>query len=274
MWALGVVITVLAAVGAGQLLVRSKSGEPSDSIWDIPRTTATYTSIVGMLAGFTVVVTMFFANLTVARSSPQFEAVIGMLLLGFLLFISTAMMFGTTPNLATTDDDDYVRLQTVSYQLANLCYFCAIATSWLSLKLFLDAIGLPFAANAFKWVLLFTSFAGAMRMALFTLKASTLPRVTCVAVPFLGLGFAALFRLVVVPQVPALDLGDAEPFRIAICLFVVGAIGFSWQTVIIMSEDKARTATFLRARGDRLLLAFLQAVATTISMLWLAVATK
>lgn len=271
MWVVGVIALIAVVVLVGQAFAKGRASEPGANLWDLPRTTGTYTSIVGMLAGFTVVITMFFANLTVARASPEFETVIGMLLLAFLLFVASAMQFGTTPNLPDRHDEDYLRVQRVSYQLANLCYFCAIAVSWLSLKLFLEAIGLPYLAGVFVWILFFAVFSGAIRMAQFTYRMSALGRLPCLIVPFLGFGAAALYRLVLVPRVPELQPPGSEAFLVSVVLFVIGAAGFVLQSAAVMLGDVGFLADVLRRRADRLLLAHLQAVTVAVALLWLAV---
>lgn len=272
MWVVGVLGLVLVCVSVGQLIARGAGSEPAANLWDLPRTTSTYTSIVGMLAGFSVVVTIFFANLTVARSSPEFETVIGMLLVAFILFVASAMQFGTTPNLADRTDEGYLSTQRISYQLANLCYYCAITSSWLSLRLFLLAIGLPDLAAVFTWILFFAAFSGSLRMSQFTWRMSTLSRRSCMVVPFLAFGMAAVYRLAIAGQIPGLLPGRAEPFYISVCLFAAGALGFSWQSSLIMTGDMRQAEPAIRAKTDRLLLAYLQTVSTLVAMLWLSVA--
>src|SRR5688572_16768145 len=139
MWGVGAALLLLVTCSLC-LFVTRRRAEQSAEIWDIGGTARTYTTIVGALAGFSVTSAIFIANLTVARQSATFESVIALFLIAFLIFISSAMQFGTTPNLPAPPSELYATVQSYSYVLASTSYYLGLCLSWLGLPLLLAAI--------------------------------------------------------------------------------------------------------------------------------------
>jgi hypothetical protein len=140
MWLVGILLLLAVAV-AVSLRAGWRQAPPLAEIWDIPGTARTYTTIVGTLAGFSVTSSIFVANLSVARQSTSFEGVMALFLVAFVVFVSSAMQFGTTPNLTAAQPGPYRAVQGYSYLLANAGFYLGLCLSWLGLPLLLDSIG-------------------------------------------------------------------------------------------------------------------------------------
>jgi protein-S-isoprenylcysteine O-methyltransferase Ste14 len=172
---------------------RRSQPRPND-IWDIAGTARTYTTIVGTLAGFSVTSSIFIANLSVARRSTNFEGVIALFLIAFLVFISSAMQFGTTPNLTGPGSEGYRTVQEYSYLLANASFYLGLCLSWLGLPLLLAAIGLDYLADVFAWMVLFAILGGAMRVSSSGLNIFTrIQLLSGLSLPFICFGAAAIY---------------------------------------------------------------------------------
>ncbi len=118
MWIVGTLI--LFAVGVAAIVAigwtpRAMSGPPP---WDISSLGGTYTGIVGTIAGFSVASAIFIAGLDVARTSPLFATVMGMLLVAFLILVFAALIYASTPNGA--DIADHAVVQPLSHLLASM----------------------------------------------------------------------------------------------------------------------------------------------------------
>jgi hypothetical protein len=272
MWILGVSLTVAVSVVIAFALMRFKEEREITLMWDIPRTAGTYTTIVGTLAGFSVTSAIFVANLSVVRDSPEFEGVMGMFLLAFIAFMGTAMQFGATPNLAN-NDESYVLVQRYAYMFANLGYYHGIALSWLALRLLLLAIGLDYLANIFTVVLFVTVLAGAFRVVQFNLHLTTQSSIACLAMPLLAFGCAGIYRAGIVSLAGDLWPEDNAPLMLALVCFASATAGFFLQSLLLAGSARGFTATFLQRSVQILLMLYSQGAATTIALLWMAVAT-
>src|SRR3712207_7117868 len=106
MWLVGVLF--LIAVAAAVVARLGRSGRPGVTVlpWDIPGLAGPYTGVVGTLAGFSVASAIFIANLSLARESPTFAAIIGMPLVSFLTLVTSAMVYSSTPNAELDGEDD------------------------------------------------------------------------------------------------------------------------------------------------------------------------
>jgi hypothetical protein len=266
MWVVG----VLALIGVTATISLALNRHPRQTLapipWDIPRVAASYTTILGALAGFSVVSSIFIANLTVARESPEYESVIGMFLMSFIIFLSSAMEYSTTPNLAE-DDPRFIRLQRLAFCYANEGYYIGIGVSWLALRLLLLAIELPYVAGVFTWLLLFSVFAGAIRMGHFLFRLTLLDRLACLVAPLVAVAAAAIYRLGIAELLPGAMPPHHEPFLIAVIGFGAGAAGFSIHSVIIAFGDEPKGQQLISRFGDRITLVYSQAVAAILALL-------
>ena len=271
MWVVG----VLALVGVTAVISLMLNRHPRQILapipWEIPRVAASYTTILGALAGFSVVSSIFIANLTVARESPEYESVIGMFLMAFIIFLSSAMEYSTTPNLAE-DDPPFVRLQRLAFCYANEGYFVGIGLSWLALRLLLLAIDLPYVAGVFTWLLLFSVFAGAVRMGHFLYRLTLLDRLACLAAPLVAVAGAGIYRLIIAELLPETMPPHHEPFLIAVVGFAAGATGFSVHSMLISFGDEPKGWQRISRFGDRVTLVYNQAVTTILALLAITIA--
>lgn len=271
-WAVAVFLTIAASAAIAAALPVGPRPEPRQAIWDVPRVAQTFTPIVGTLAGFSVASTIFLANLAVTRESADFPSLIGMFVIAFVIFVGVAQEFGMTPNLPARDAD-YEHLQRLAYLLSMFGYFLALAVSWNALRILLLTLGLDGIADVFTWVLLFAVVAGTTRLSVQHLYMLTaLPRATCLAIPAVSFVAAAVLRLGLVPNLPALAPVANEPFHVAVACFAVAAVGFALQSVILALHDEPRLAGLILRHGDRGAMAMLGAVGTVVGVLWIVVA--
>ena len=218
MWLGGVVVLLAAAVAAVTRLGREFRTAPTVVPWDIPAVASTYTGIVGALAGFTVASTVFLANLSGARGTEAFVATMGMFLIAFVGFLVASQMFGTLPNRATpgTAGEDDALAQRLGFLLAIVGYYIALSIGWLGLRPLLLGLGLRSLADVFAWLLLAAVFAGAARLGVFLYRLTRVGGAACLAVPLVGFGAAAAYRLVAVRFVPSLWPARDAPLRLAL----------------------------------------------------------
>jgi hypothetical protein len=272
-WVVGTLILFVVGVSAGVAIGWARRRALSPPLWDIPGLGGTYTGIVGTLAGFSVASATFIAGLDYPRESPEFAAVIAMLLISFLVLISTAMMYSTTPN-APDSTDSGVTVQSLSIILANGSYFLGLALSWLALRPLSAMIGLASLADAFTWLLLVVVFGGSGRLALFAYRLTLANGLACAAFPIIGISLATGYRLLAAHVWPGLWPASEMPLRFAFVAFAVAAAGFTMQTALLLMHGDTRIESRLGRYGHRLALAYLQATVLSVALLWLAVATS
>ena len=228
---------------------------------------------VGTLAGFSVASATFIAGLDYPRESPEFAAVIAMLLISFLVLIATAMMYSTTPNAPASADSD-ATIQSLSNVLANGSYFLGLSLSWLALRPLSAMIGLTTLADAFTWLLLVVVFGGSGRLALFAYRLTPANGLACAAFPIIGIGLATGYRLLAAYVWPALWPSSEMPLRFAFVAFAVATTGFAMQSALLLMHGNTRIEAQLSRYGHRLALAYVQATVLSVALLWLAVATS
>ncbi len=273
MWVVGTLILFVVGVSAGVAIGWARRRALSPPLWDIPGLGGTYTGIVGTLAGFSVASATFIAGLDYPRESPEFAAVIAMLLISFLVLIATAMMYSTTPNAPASADSD-ATMQSLSNVLANGAYVLGLSLSWLALRPLSAMIGLTSLADAFTWLLLVVVFGGSGRLALFAYRLTLANGLACAAFPVIGIGLATGYRLLAAHVWPALWPSSEMPLRFAFVAFAVATAGFAMQSALLLMHGDRRIEARLRRYGHRLALAYLQATVLSVALLWLAVATS
>jgi hypothetical protein len=270
-WVLGVALLLLITCSFYYFLSK-REDEASPEIWDIGGTARTYTTIVGTLAAFSVTSSIFIANLTVARQSAAFESVMALFLTAFMIFISAAMQFATTPNLANPPGQNYRAVQSYSYLLANASFYQGLCLSWLGLPLLLSAVGLEYLADVFVGLVLFAILGGAMRISSSGLNIlARADYAASLSMPFVCFAAAAFYRLVLGDLLDDLLPGEHGPALFAVVCFVVAAAGFSLQSALVGALRRESLSTRAARLGRVILIAFTPAVFTTSSLLWLAV---
>jgi hypothetical protein len=273
MWIIGVLLLlVVGAVTVARIgwTPRPRVGE---AMWDLPGLGGVYTGIIGTLAGFSVASATFIAGLSSARGSPAFAAAVGMLLVSFLILMSSAIMYSDTPSFPASDDDFAVVFQSLSHVFAYASYFLGVGVGWLALRPLLLMIDLVSLAEAFTWLLLATMVAGSARLAVFVYRLTAASGSACLAIPILGIGLPALYRLLTVRVWPVLWPATDAAIWFAFVAFGVTSVGFIHQTGLLLVHGGARQEQRIRRYGHRFALAYLQVVAITTGLVWFAVAT-
>jgi hypothetical protein len=270
MWIVGTLILFAIAVTAVVLIGQTPRPNPSPPLWDIGSLGGTYTGIVGTIGGFSVASAIFIAGLDVARASPLFATVIGMLLVAFLILVFSALIYASTPNAAPAGDN--AASPTHSHLLANMTGCLGLALSWLALVPLLDLLDLPALAEAFTWLLLFVNFAAAGWVALFAYHLTPANATACLVIPGLGFALPAVYRLVLVPRWPALwPATDAALHYTFVGLAVSGLI-FTFHLGLLATHGNPRGTQFLRRDGYRIILAYSAAYALAVGLTWFAIA--
>jgi hypothetical protein len=272
-WVVGTLILLVAGATLIALIGWAPRRRASPVIWDISGLGGIYTGIIGILAGFSVGSATFIAGLGSARGTPAFAAAVGMLLVSFLILIGSAMMYSDTPSFPASDDDFDTVFQSLSYLFANASYLLGLSLGWLALRPLLVMINLPSLADAFTWLLLTTSVAGSARIAVFVYRLTTADGIACIAIPILGIGLPAIYRLLAVRVWPGLWPAADAPIWFAFVAFFVASVGFIHQTGLFLVHGGARLEQRVRQNGHRFALAYLQMVAIAIGLVWFAVAT-
>jgi hypothetical protein len=276
MWIVGTVL--LLAVAILLILFIAHWSPPAENrpVWHVPQVAMMYTGIVGTLAGFVIASSFFLANLIDDTNSSELETVIGMLLIGFFVLIGTAQTYGTTPNhpdgLAGTNAEDiFVVVQKTIFLVAHINYYMGIMLAWLSLRPLAITIGLPTVAAILTWVLFFVVLAGAGRLGMHLFSLTTMGRLPTLLIPIIGLVLTSLYRLVLVPSLPALWPKFHPSLSYAVCAFILTAAAFmaSSQLVMRLASPEGKPSFLV---SERVLLVYIQIVVCSIFLVWYSVA--
>ena len=268
-------ILVLLAIGVGLALVVGWNARPgaSDQRWIAAGLSSMFKDIAGTLAGFTITAATFLGTLSQDKDAPALAAAVGLLLLSFLILMSTAMMYSSIPaaqveELAVDDGS-----QALIDLLANAAYFIGAALGWVALRPLLQLIGLPGVADMFTWLLLITAVAGSARLAALTYRLSTANLSACMGIPVLGFGLPILYWFIMSRTRPDLLPHSNDVLQVAAIAFLISIVALALQTIILMVRGHATLSQRTLAFGHRIALATSQAAALIIAATWLAVAT-
>jgi hypothetical protein len=272
-WVVGMLVVL--ALGAGLTVVigwkpRSLRDSP---LWDAPGLGGMFTGIAGTIAGFSIASATFIASTSQGRDSPAFAAVVGMLLISFLILMSTAMMYSSTPTFSGAGDDSGMVMQSLTNVLANAGYFIGVALGWLALRPLLVLIELPSVADAFTWLLLVTALAGSARLAGLTFRLTVAPGQACLLIPIIGFGLPAIYWFVSA-RVGSLHWPTTDSaLYLALIAFAIAVVALAMQTGILLVHGNVVWQQRLTEHGHRLALAVGQATVSAIALVWFAVAT-
>jgi hypothetical protein len=269
-WVVGVLILFIVGVVAIVAIGWRPRADPAPPLWSIPALSGTYTSIVGTVGGFSVASAIFIASLDTTRTSPFFGTVVGMLLIAFIILVLSALMYASTPNVPHDDD---VVWQSFAHILANMSGCEGLAISWLALIPLLQMIDLPALASAFTWLMLYVALAGSGWTAMFAYRLTTARAPACLAIPVLGFVLAAGYRLVVVRLAPALWPPTDAALQFTFVGFVVAALTLSLHASLLAMHGDSGVLRQLQRHGHRIALAYSEASALAVSLIWFAVAT-
>ena len=269
MWLVGTLAVFAVAVATVVFIGRTPRQTPSRPVWDIGSVGGTYTGIVGTLGGFSVTSAIFVAGLEGARTSPEFAAVIGMLLVAFLILIFSALLYASAPNASSSADDSAI--PSLSHLVANMCGCLGLAVSWLALVPLLRLLSLPGLAEAFTWLLFSTTIAGASWVALFAYHLTLANARACLALPLLGVVLPALYRLVAIAWPKLWPASDAVLHYAFVALGVAGLM-FGAHLALLAAYGAETHTAFLRRNKHVLALALSAGYAVAAGFIWFAIA--
>ena len=229
-------------------------------------------TIVGMLGSASIVSSIFIANLSIAREAEEFASIMGMFIIGFFVLTGAAMEYASTPNRGEIVDEDYVRIQRYAYFMANVSFLSGLMICWSGLRLLVLAIELDYVADILVWVLLVSLLAGLVRQSQALLRLSGNAEAACLAIPLLAFAAAAAYRLVLVPNIDGLRPPHDEALLFTLVCFVLVAVGFASQSSLTGAWGRQREMALVHRFGDRLMLGWMQATATSLAMLYMVVA--
>jgi hypothetical protein len=269
MWVIGTIILGIVGAAATTALGWTPRVTPGPSLSDASKLGGTNATSVGTLAGFSLTSAIFIANLDVARTSPMFATVFGMMLVGFLILVAATWIVGSTPSGSHTED---AAAQSLALVLGNLCANLGVSITWLALAPLMAVIGLPALADVFIWALLIMVLTAGGWVALFTSRLTMASPRACSAIPVLGLALPALYRLVAVRVWPALwPAGDAALLFAFVALGAAGLL-FALHLGLLATHGNKPVQERLCQDGHRMVLAASQAYVAVVGLIWFAVA--
>jgi hypothetical protein len=225
------------------------------------------------LSGFSVASATFLTGFFERSGSNSLVTVIGMYLIAFLIFVSTAMIFATVPTIAANEQDEsVVRWQRALCMLGDCGYYLGLSLAWLAMRPFLLAIRLEFLADIFTWLLLIAALAGASRLSLWLYRLTDHSGLACASMPVVGIGGAALYRFVLAPAYPALWPAEHAALLFAVVGFLIFGIGFAADTLMLAGGPQSRAARLFSGNRSACLLIFMQMAITASGLSWAAVA--
>ena len=270
MWIVGTLIVFAVGVVAIVAIGWTPHAMPSPPLWDISSLGGTYTGIVGTIAGFSVASAIFIAGLDVARTSPLFATVMGMLLVAFLILVFSALIYASTAN--APDIAYHAVAQPLSHVLANMCGCLGLTLSWLALVPLLQMLELPSLAVVFTWQLLFVTVAGGGWVAVFAYHLTTASARSCLAIPLLGFGLVAFYRLLAARLWPALWPATDAALQFAFIAMGVAGMIFAFHLGLLAAHGSEAGRRRLSRGAHRVALAYSEAYVVAVGLIWLAVA--
>ena len=268
MWIVGTLIIFAVGVAAIVAIGRTPRAMPGPPPWDISSLGGTYTGIVGTIAGFSVASAIFIAGLDVARTSPLFATVMGMLLVAFLILVFSALIYASTPN--APDLADHAVAQPLSHVLANMCGCLGLNLSWLALVPLLQMLELSSLAVVFTWLLLFVIVAGGGGLAVFAYHLTTASARACLAIPVLGFGLVGFYRLIAARLWPALWPATDAALQFAFIAMGVAGMIFAFHMGLLAAHGSEAGRRLPRG-AHRVALAYSEAYVLAVGLIWLAV---
>ncbi len=192
------------------------------------------------------------------------------LILVILILVLSALMYASSmPN--TPGGDDSVTQQ-FAHILANMSGCEVLAMRWLALISLLQMIDLPALAAGFTWLMLYVALAGSGWTAMFSYGLTTASAQACLAIPVHGFGLAAAYRLVAVRLAPGLWPATDVALHFTFAAFAVAALTLSLHASLLATPGNPGVARLLQRHGHRVALAYSEASALAVSLIWFAVA--
>jgi len=269
MWLIGVLTLLIVGAALTVALGWTPRATPGPPLWDIAKLGASSATSFGGFAGFSLASAIFVAGLEAARTSPTFATVFGMMLVGFLVLVIASWIAGSAPSASQSDGASAMSLELA---LGNLCGNLGIAVTWLALAPLTTLIGLPTLAAALVWPLLFMGLAAGGWAALIAHRVTRARTTACVAIPVLGMGLPAVYRLVAVSRWPALWPTSEPALHFAFVALGMAAVMLVLHFALLIAYGRNEAQQRLRMVGHRLMLVVAQVYALVVGLLWCAVA--
>src|SRR5215207_257358 len=248
MWVIGTVILLIVGAAVTAALGRTPRVTPGPTLWDTAKLGGTNISALGAFAGFSLTSAMLIA---------------------FLILVIAAWIAGSTPSVPQAEETP---VQSLALVLGNLCANLGVSITWLALAPLMVVIGLPALADVFIWALLIMALAAGGWIALFTCRLTMASARACSAIPVLGIGLPALYRLVAVRLWPA--LWPAREPALLFAFVALGAAGLMFALHLGLLATHGNTLVQERLRRDAhwMVLAASQANIAVLGLIWFAVA--
>ncbi len=266
-------LAFVCALGAVLIWLGWKKNSPAPVLlWEPRSFAASYTSVVGPLAAFSIASAIFMAGVSVNRQTQAFETMIGMLLVAYIIFTGTAMMFASTPGAISDSGENFRRLQRFSIAIAMLGYGVGVSIAWLTLSPLLKAIDLGGLSETFIWLLLVTTFGAAMRWSLFMYRLFEVRRRPALLMPPVAFLAAAAYHLAAREAAPQSWPGHGAPLVLTILLFAIVVLGFAGHSLLLNAYDPDRENPWLAAHGHRLAIVMYGVATGVLFLLWMSLA--
>lgn len=269
MWVLGTIVMLIVGAAVTGALGWTPRATPSPPLWDIPALGSTVVGHTFTFAGFTLTAAIFVAGLDVARPTPEFATVFGMMLISFLMQVVAGWIFISLPNLARAEDASALSLAVV---LGNTCATLGVSFTWLALAPLMEAIGLISLADVFIWPLLFMVLAAICWVALVAYRLTLASPQACLTIPVLGLGLPALYRLVAIRQWPTLWPGGGAALHFAFVALGVAGLIYALYLGLLVAHGNKDVRRRLQLYGHRIALLSSQVYVLAVALTWIAVA--
>ena len=272
-WILGLFI-LAAVVGAPALAVpRHRLRPHPQSLWDLPRVSQIYTTVVGSFAGFAAASTVFVARLGFDRPTQAFEEVMGLLALSFMMLATSAMQFGNMPN-APIEGETFARTQRLSFLVSNVAVTAGIIASWLSLQSLTAYIGLAGLSEALGVFMLLVVALGLLRLAQYLFDCTALPGRICVLIPAIAVLGSSAYFFIFRRFAPNLLPPAGEPFHYAFTAAISVGLGFAGQSTVFSMLMHGQLSETLSYWCERLAVAHTIWISTLLCLLALSMLTR
>ena len=269
MWVIGTVILLVVGAAVTAVLGRTPRVSPGPPLWDTAKLGSANASAVAAFAGFSLTSAIFIAGLDVARTSPAFATVFGMMLIGFLILVIATWIAGSTPSVPQTEETP---VQPLTLVLGNLCASLGVSITWLALAPLMVVIGLPALADVFTWALLFMALPAGGWIALFICRLTMARARACLVIPVLGIALPALYRLVAVRLWPALWPSREPALLFAFVALAAAGLMFALHLGLLAAHGNTLVHERLRRDAHWMVLAASQVYVAVVGLIWFAVA--
>lgn len=273
MWIAGIAAVLVIGTVVNVAIGWDARAEPSPPLWNIPVMSQMYIGVVGMLAGFSVTAAVFLASLGPSRGSVEFEAVVGTLIVSFLILITAAMMYATTPGGPTPTGEFDPMLEGLAHVVTGGVYYLGLSASWFALPPLLTLIGMTQVADSIAWPLFAVALYESARLGVIAYRLTAAKRPACLAIPLLAAGLATVYWLAATRAWPELWPTGDTVLRFDFVIFPVAFVGFAIQTGLLLIHRNMRPYQWVARHGHRVALAYLQVVSIAVLLAWFNVAT-